>query len=141
MEVGRKYRVKPEMITGKDGVVYPVFTVQAAGRGWEARNYYTPGAGVDCSLDIEVLPHDGYKGGFEKATKVKVLNGGEIKMYRFNKKPYVRKDGSFTVIVPDFLTGTSELLGEKPRGSIASAYGFWRNEGYLTIKKGLAEAI
>ena len=141
MEVGRKYRVKPEMITGKDGVVYPVFTVQAAGRGWEARNYYTPGAGVECELEVEVLPHDGYKGGFEKATKVKVLNGGEIKMYRFAKKPYVRKDGSFNVLTPDYLAGTV-AEGEKPSEYMFStSYAMWNGEGYLRIKKGLAEAI
>lgn len=141
MEVGRKYRVKPEMITGKDGVVYPVFTVQAAGRDWEARNYYTPGAGVECELVVEVLPHDGYEGGFAKAVKVRIEKGGELKMYQFAKKPYVRKDGSFRVLTPDYTAGTVAEGEEPSEYMFSTSYAFWNGEGYLRIKKGLAEAI
>ena len=141
MEVGRKYRVKPEMIVGKDGVTYPVIAVQASGRGWSSRNYYTPGAGVSFELEVEVLAHDGYKGAYERATKVKVLKGGDIKMYRFAKKPYVRKDGSFNVLTPDYLAGTVGE-GEPPSEyKFSTAYAFWNGEGYLQLKKEQVEVI
>ena len=145
MEVGRKYRVKPEMITGKDGIVYPVFTIHASGRGWSERNHYTPGAGVECQLEVEVLPHDGYTGGYAKAVKCKLLKGGELKMYRFAKKPYVRKDGSFNVIQGDYLTGTSKFCGDDGKDlSFKNAYGLGFGgvgEGYFHLSKDQVELI
>ena len=93
VQAGKKYKVFPKVTVGADAKNYNVFSFYEENRNWAQTCRYA----VD-SLDIcmEVVITRITKG---KADCV-ILNCQELRDYpirTFAKKPYVRKDGTFTV--------------------------------------------
>ena len=93
---GKMYKVFPKVVTGADAKNYNVFSFYEENRNWAQTCRYA----VD-SLDVcmEVKVTKVVKG---KADCI-ILNCQELRDYpmrTFAKKPYVRKDGTFTVVSP-----------------------------------------
>lgn len=128
IEAGKIYVWLPEQVKGMDGHVYDVYTLQGDGRGWSAKMYFTPKEILE-PLKVMVLPPNR-----EGLVRVKLLNGNKAKMYSFAKRPYVKKDGTFSVISSDYCTGTTDADDpDISPNTFRDAYGFSR------LTKGLWE--
>jgi hypothetical protein len=95
---------------GMDNKTYPVFTLFASGRGWAAKQYFTPRANwVNFMPTVRVLTDTFYKD-VRNCVPVDIVEGHDMLVNVFNKRPYVRKDGTFTVIDDeDYYPGCAEL--------------------------------
>lgn len=118
-EVGAKYEWHPETMRGLDRKEYKVYTTHASGRGWSARQYHSPIVPITKTFIVQVMPSRQWDD--EDGTiHIKLVRGVGARMYNFARRPYVRKDGSFTVVNPDYAT-------------YGNAYGFIRiDDAYWT---------
>lgn len=124
-----RYKLKPQLITGRDGLVYPVFTIQASGRGWCSRRRFTPGAGVQCELEVTVLANEYNEHPIYSKLKYLEVLGAPPVMYNFACRPYVRKDGTFNVT-------DSWMLREGYECPFTFIYGVWERRGYFHVPAG-----
>ena len=91
--------LNPEQFKAKDGQIYPVLSFVEYGRGWRAKQGYTAGVGVELKpLRVKKLAIE--EG---KTWLCEILNPedyADLELRRVEKRPYVRKDGSFNVVDP-----------------------------------------
>ncbi len=108
--IGQLYLWCPETMMGMDNKTYPVFTIFTSGRGWASKKYFTPRANwLNYKPIVRVLVDNVYSN-VRNCVPVDIVQGHNMLVNDFNKRPYVRKDGSFTVInEEDYYPGYAEL--------------------------------
>lgn len=129
---GQLYQWLPQMMKGKDGRLYDVYTMFASGRGWAAKSYYTPKDRKDqTKVIVRALHTNIYREHNKNIVGVDIVKGHGLEILTFNKNPYVRKgDGTFNVTRDD-----GKAWGLKQFGTLGGQYGVSRTEKYLWDKK------
>ena|ERR1035441_10849716 len=74
----------PHITKGKDGKYYWVFTIHTAGRGWHARQFFTPTDNKYREIEVSPLPMKGKHQGI----LVQVLDDLSFPVLAFAKRPY-----------------------------------------------------
>lgn len=125
MNIGDIITINPTRILARDGNVYDVFSLHETGYDWSSRSYYTTGVNVPAkSLKAQIVPRQTQLG---KSVFVKLIEDTDQPLFPFKKHPYVRKDGSFTVVDTETFSNGFERIG------IASQYGATVLEEYMWL--------
>jgi len=97
IELENKYKVTPTTVKGMDGKEYEVFTFFSYGRGWKQTERHAVLKEQNVVIEVQIVMF--YSEGRHKIARGMILNidALNVDLFDFAKKPYVRKDGTFTV--------------------------------------------
>lgn len=134
VQVGVTYEWHPTAMKGRDGKVYNVYVTHAGGWGWSAKQYHVAAIPNPEVFLVRVLPPHEWNTK-ENTIHVALVRGNTVPMFRFARRPYVRKDGMFTVLSDDWLAGTP--IGGACGKGFGSSYSFAVNStGDIHVQQG-----